>query len=246
MDHKNMAQPLDYSRRKALKIIAGAPMLPLGSAAAASLLAACGGTSNQPASTPVAAAFTAASFGGMAAPSLADPAAMSTTTVASTMTAQFADGSSRAYKLAYQPFFVTGDSVPNTTGGTIVAGGYFDINNQPIVDRSVAGKERQFFSDCPDGTSLIRLDKPTVKGVKGNPVFAVVQFEYTTRDQTAADMYGKLPSLKRAVIVDATVVVAIEAGSASDGAAMPPNVAAVKAAVVGAGVAPAKRGVFPY
>jgi hypothetical protein len=200
MDHKNMAQPLDFSRRKALKIIAGAPMLPLGSAAAASLLTACGGTSDHPASTTPAAstaAFTAASFGGMAAPSLADPAAMATTTVASTLTAQFSDGSSRSYKLAYQPFFVTGDTVPNTTGGTIVAGGYFDINNQPIIDSSVAGKERQFFSDCPDGTSLIRLDKPTVKGVKGNPVFAVVQFEYTTRDQTqtaAGDMYGKLPS----------------------------------------------------
>jgi secreted PhoX family phosphatase len=195
-----MAQPVDTSRRKALKIIAGAPMLPLGSsAAAASLLAACG-SNDQPATstpTPSAATFTAASFGGMAAPSLANPAAMATTTVGSTMTAQFSDGSSRSYRLAYQPFFITGDAVPNTTGGTIVAGGYFDINNQPIIDRSVAGKERQFFSDCPDGTSLIRLDKPTVKGVKGNPVFAVVQFEYTTRDQTqttAGDMYGKLPS----------------------------------------------------
>lgn len=195
-----MAQPLDYSRRKALKIIAGAPMLPLGSAAAASLLAACGSGNDHPASAtpaPSTSAFTAASFAGMAAPSLADPAAMATTTVASTMTARFADGSTRSYKLAYQPFFITGDTVPNTTGGTIVAGGYFDINNQPITDRSVPGKERQFFSDCPDGTSLIRLDKPTVKGVKGNPVFAVVQFEYATRDQTqtaAGDMYGKLPS----------------------------------------------------
>ncbi|WP_109481180.1 alkaline phosphatase PhoX [Paraburkholderia sp. C35] len=196
-----MAQPLDYTRRKALKIIAGAPMLPLGSAAAASLLAACGGGNSHPGDTPTAATpvpstatFTAASFGAMAAPSLANPAAMATTTVASTMTAQFSDGSSRTYKLAYQPFFMTGDTVPNTTGGTIVAGGYFDINNQPIIDQSVAGKERQFYSDCPDGTSLIRLDKPTVKGVKGNPVFAVVQFEYTTRDQNAVDMYGKLPS----------------------------------------------------
>ncbi|MEI5995994.1 DUF839 domain-containing protein [Paraburkholderia bengalensis] len=198
-----MAQPLDYSRRKALKIIAGAPMLPLGGAATASLLAACGGSSHDAndapsAATPApAAAFVAATFGGMAAPTLANPAAMATTTVASTMTAQFSDRSRRTYKLAYQPFFVTGDTVPNTTGGTIVAGGYFDINNQPIIDASVPGKERQFYSDCPDGTSLIRLDKPTVKGVKGNPVFAVVQFEYTTRDQSqtaAGDMYGKLPS----------------------------------------------------
>ncbi|MDR5740955.1 MULTISPECIES: alkaline phosphatase PhoX [unclassified Caballeronia] len=190
-----MAQSHDLSRRKALKILAGAPMLPLG-LASTSLLAACGGSdATALAPTPAAAAaFTTASFGSMAAPSLANPDAMATTTVASTMTASFADGSTRSYKLAYQPFFVTGDVVPNTAGGTIVAGGYFDIGNQPIIDRSVAGSERQFFSDCPDGTSLIRLDNATVKGVKGNAVFAVVQFEYTTRDRASEDMYGKLPS----------------------------------------------------
>ncbi|SAK46226.1 alkaline phosphatase [Caballeronia calidae] len=191
-----MAQPLDLSRRKALKILAGAPMLPLGGAATASLLTACGGSDSN-AATPTAttkAAFTTAAFGSMAAPTLADPNAMAKTTVASTMTASFSDGSSRTYKLAYQPFFMTGDTVTNTTGGTIVAGGYFDIDNQPIVDRSASGKERQFFSDCPDGTSLIKIDNATVKGVKGNAVFAVVQFEYTSRDQTDADMYGRLPS----------------------------------------------------
>src|SRR5689334_4101928 len=113
-----MAQP-SLSRRKALKILAGAPMLPLGGAATASLLAtACGGNDDGPAS-PVpstAAAFTTAAFGGLAAPSLADPDAMAKTTVASTMDVHFADGSVRTYKLAYQPFFITGDTVPNTTG----------------------------------------------------------------------------------------------------------------------------------
>jgi secreted PhoX family phosphatase len=33
-----------------------------------------------------------------------------------------------------------------------------------------------------------------VKGLKGNAVFAVVQFEYTTRDQSLVSMYGQLPS----------------------------------------------------
>jgi uncharacterized protein len=190
-----MAQSPDFSRRKALKILSGAPMLPLG-LASTSLLAACGGHSDDATPAPVTAvaAFTTASFSSMAAPSLSNPNAMATTTVASTMTANFADGSSRTYKLAYQPFFVTGDTVTNTAGGTIVAGGYFDINNQPILDRSVSGQSRQFYSDCPDGTSLIKIDKPTVKGVKGNAVFAVVQFEYTTRDLASEDMYGKLPS----------------------------------------------------
>ncbi|MFM0737492.1 DUF839 domain-containing protein [Paraburkholderia xenovorans] len=189
-----MAEPFDLSRRKALKLIVGAPMLPLGGLATASMLTACGGSDDLATPAKPVANFVSAAFSGMAAPTLADPAAMATTTVGSTLTVQLSDGSSRAFKLAYHPFFVTGDTVPNVQGGTILAGGYFDINNQPIVDKSVAGKERQFFSDCPDGSSLIRLDKPTVKGLKGNAVFAVVQFEYTTRDQSLVSKYGELPS----------------------------------------------------
>ncbi|MFM0229082.1 PhoX family protein [Paraburkholderia sediminicola] len=191
-----MAEPFDLSRRKALKLLAGAPMLPLGGLATASMLTACGGGGDELVATPVkpVANFVSAAFSGMAAPTLADPAAMAKTTVGSTLSVQLSDGSSRTFKLAYQPFFVTGDTVPNIKGGTILAGGYFDINNQPIIDKSVAGKERQFYSDCPDGSSLIRLDKPTVKGLKGNAVFAVVQFEYATRDQSLKSMYGQLPS----------------------------------------------------
>ncbi|WNC93587.1 DUF839 domain-containing protein [Paraburkholderia sp. FT54] len=189
-----MAEPLDLSRRKALKLLVGAPMLPLGGLATASMLTACGGSDELATPVKPVANFVSAAFASMAAPTLADPAAMAKTTVGSTLTVQLSDGSSRAFKLAYQPFFVTGDSVPNVKGGTILAGGYFDINNQPIVDKSVAGKERQFYSDCPDGSSLIRLDNPTVKGLKGNAVFAVVQFEYATRDQSLTSMYGQLPS----------------------------------------------------
>jgi hypothetical protein len=59
----------------------------------------------------------------------------------------------------------------------------------------VAGKERHFFSDSPDGTSLLTVPGANVPGVKGKPVFAVVQFEYTTWAQDGkTDMYGKLPS----------------------------------------------------
>ena len=57
------------------------------------------------------------------------------------------------------------------------------------------GSERQFFSDSPDGTSLLKIDGAKVPGVKGNTVFAVVQFEYTTWALDGkTDMYGKLPS----------------------------------------------------
>ena len=163
-------------------------MLPLGGLAA-SALTGCAATA--PMSN---AAFASAAFTSMPAPSLANAAAMATTTVASSLQVTLQDGSTRAYKLAYEPFFITGDRVPDGNGGTMLAGGYVDIFNRPIIDKSVPGKERQFFSDCPDGTSLLKLPTATVKGVKGNTVFAVVQFEYTNTDQAGADAYGTLPS----------------------------------------------------
>ncbi|MBO3047087.1 PhoX family protein [Burkholderia pseudomallei] len=181
------------SRRHALKILAGAPMLPLSGVALPALLSGCGGDDDV-AAAPPAVGFAAAAFASMAAPTLADPAAMATTTVGSTLSVSFTDGSTRNYKLAYRPFFVTGDRVPDGKGGTILAGGYYDINGQPIIDRSVPGQERQFYSDCPDGSSLLTLKNANVAGVKGNTVFAVVQFEYTTRDLASASQYGRLPS----------------------------------------------------
>ncbi len=193
-----MSDQPQAGRRQALKFLAGAPLLPLGAFSTASLLSACGGSSTAatPATvTPVAANFVGAEFTAMPAPSLANAAAMATTTVGSTLSVNFSDNSSQTFKLAYQPFFLTGDLVPNGSGGTILAGGYYDINNKPIIDKTVAGKERQFFSDSPDGTSLLAVANPSVTGIKGKAVFAVVQFEYTTWAQDEkTDMYGKLPS----------------------------------------------------
>ena len=176
------------NRRHALKWMGAPLMLPLGSSFAASLLTACGGDDSAP-------GFVSARFTAMAAPGLAAPAEMARTQVASSLTVQLSDGSSQAYALAYAPFFTTGDLVPDGKGGTVLAGGYFDFSGQPIVDSTVPARARQFFSDSPDGTSLLKLDNPSVAGVKGQAVFAVVQFEYTTRAQDGTtDMYGKLPS----------------------------------------------------
>jgi secreted PhoX family phosphatase len=193
----------DLSRRRLLRLVGAAPMLPLSAGAGVgslgALLAACGGSDNDSstATAPVTPTVTLSSvqFSSMAAPSLASAAAMATTTVGSTMTVNFSDASKLEYKLSYQPFFITGDLVSNGSGGTILAGGYYDINNKPIMDTTVAGKARQFFSDAPDGTSLLTVANASVAGVKGNTVFAVVQFEYTTFAQDGVTgMYGQLPS----------------------------------------------------
>lgn len=194
----------DLSRRRLLRLLGATPMLPIGAGTVGAMLAGCGGGDDGPVTTapttpgqttPPAVTLSSVSFGSMNAPTLTDAAAMATTSVASTMTVSFSDSSKLDFKLSYKPFFITGDMVPNGSGGTILAGGYYDIANRPIVDTTVAGKERQFFSDSPDGTSLLTVPNAKVAGVKGNTVFAVVQFEYTTWAQDGtSDMYGKLPS----------------------------------------------------
>ena len=182
------------SRRRALQFFAGAPMLPLSTTFAGSfLLAGCGG-GDEAVAAPVA-SYSGVRFSSMPAPTLANPAAMATTTVGSTMTVNYSDSSQVDFKLSYQPFFVTGDLVSDGKGGKTLSGGYYDINNQPIMDNTVAGKPRHFFSDAPDGTSLLTVPGAKVAGVTGNTVFAVVQFEYTSNAQDGVTgMYGKLPS----------------------------------------------------
>ena len=182
--------PTGLSRRGVLQFLATAPMLPLGALATSSLLAGCAST----ASTAAAGSYVSSSFTSMAAPTLANAAAMATTTVASGLTVQRSGSAAENYKLAYQPFFVTGDMVPDGKGGKVLAGGYYNILNQPILDNSIPAKVRHFFSDSPDGTSLLGLPNANIKGIKGKAVFAVVQFEYTTRDNAGADAYGILPS----------------------------------------------------
>ena len=184
------------SRRRALQFFAGAPMLPLSTTFAGSfLLAGCGGGDEAIAAPAPVARYSGVSFSSMPAPTLANPAAMATTTVGSTMTVNYSDSSKVDFKLAYQPFFVTGDLVSDGKGGKTLSGGYYDINNHPIMDNTVAGKARQFFSDAPDGTSLLTVPAAKVTGVTGNTVFAVVQFEYTsTAQDDVTGMYGKLPS----------------------------------------------------
>ncbi|OTG67547.1 PhoX family protein [Acinetobacter silvestris] len=183
------------TRREVLKWLASIPFLPLGAMATSAALVGCNDDKDVVVAPPVKAAkLKTATFTPMDAPTLANAAAMATTTVASGLAVTWDDNTKTDYKLAYKTFFQTGDMVSDGKGGKVLAGGYYDINNQPIMDNSVIAKARQFFSDCPDGTSLLTVADAKVDGVKGKPVFAVVQFEYTTRDQAGNDMYGKLPS----------------------------------------------------
>lgn len=184
----NTNQP---SRRDILKWFAGVPFLPLGAMGTAAALTGCNDSNDS--STPAVklAQFKSAKFTPMAAPSTTLD--MATTSVKSSLTVTWDDNTSTEYKLGYEEFFRTGMEVDNIDGGKIIAGSYYDINNQPIRDTSVAGQERQFFSDCPDGSSLIHIEGAQVAGVT-TPVFHVVQFEYTSKNLDKQNMYGHLPS----------------------------------------------------
>ena len=175
-------------RRQLLKgALGGATVLGFGGLG----LTACGGSSD-----PV---ISSVEFIGMAAP--ATDAQRATTFTAASVKITYSDNSTKTQTLAYNTIYKTGDSLKNGAA-SVVAAGYFDKNGAPIMDTS-GTSAAQYFSDSPDGNSLLSLSNPTVPGVKGNTVFLVTQFEYLTANNASAgvrptpgasDMYGKLPS----------------------------------------------------
>ncbi len=165
-----MAESISRSRRKLMKSLVSVPMLPLAATLA--------GTAE---AHRVRAHFhpfgplpghgrgrdVSYTFGSMAAPSLENPQ-MATTYVASTLTRKVGRGPGQTFALGYETFFLTGDMVPRTGGGTIVAGGYYDIHGNPILDRP-SPDQRQFFSDCPDGMSLIQIEGGVLPAARLQP-----------------------------------------------------------------------------
>jgi hypothetical protein len=196
-----------FSRRQFIGMLGGAPFLLSGASLLS--LSACGGGSSSSAAAPLAATPKSVKFNNMAAPTT--DANRATTFTNATIDVTYSDASVKAAQpLAYQRIYKTGDVLPRPDGGTAVAGGYYDINNNPIIDFSAPAAPTQFFSDSPDGQSLLKLTNPNVSGVAGNPLFLVTQFEYLTANNaqgearpgggvynnggTSNGMYGKLPS----------------------------------------------------
>ncbi|MDE2145843.1 MAG: DUF839 domain-containing protein [Burkholderiales bacterium] len=184
-DPRNPWSPV--SRRQALRLVAGAPLLPL----AAPLAAAAHGLGEFEPGEP--GSSVRYRFGGMAAPDLTHPADMARTYVASTLTRQAGRGRPQTWRLGYETFFLTGQAVSDGQGGTVLAGACLNIDGVPIVDPSDP-QQRPFFSDCPDGMSLLALPGARSQRPHCHRVFAVVQFEYVSRNRAGASMYGRLPS----------------------------------------------------
>ena len=184
-------ESIHLQRRQVLKgALGGVATLGLGSLG----LSACGGSDAATALT-----LTGVEFIGMAAPTTDAQRATTLTTASVKMT--YSDGTTKTQALGYNTLYKTGDSLKNGSA-SVVAGGYFDSKGAAIMDTS-GTTSAQYFSDSPDGQSLLSLANPTVPGIKGNTVFLVTQFEYLTANNAAAgtrptpaisQMYGKLPS----------------------------------------------------
>jgi len=177
-------------RRSFLGLMGSAPILLGGSSLLG--LAGCGGASGPitPA-TPLSA--TKITFNSMANP--ATDATRAAVFTNATIDVTYSDGSvARAQALSFKSILTTGATMTAPDGTSFLTGGYYSLDGTtPIVDTSGSTAE-QFYSDCFDGTSLLKLASPTVAGITGNAVFAVTQFEYKTSDNAGTSMYGALPA----------------------------------------------------
>jgi len=135
--------------------------------------------------------LTSVEFLGMPAPTTAALRADSYTSASVKL--GYSDATSKTQALKYNTIFKTGDTL-NNGNANVIAGAYYDIDGKPIIDDSVPTSAEPFYSDCPDGNSLLALVNPTVPGVTGNTLFLVTQYEYKTRNNAGVSMYGKLPS----------------------------------------------------
>ena len=184
---KNAAAGLP--RRNFLGLMGSAPILLGGSSLLG--LAGCGGGSS--ATTTTAPSATKIAFNSMANPST--DAARAAVFTNATIDVTYSDGSvARAQALSFKSILTTGATMTAPDGTSFLTGGYYlPDGTTPIVDTSGSTAE-QFYSDCFDGTSLLKLASPTVAGIAGNTVFAVTQFEYKTSNKAGTSMYGAMPA----------------------------------------------------
>ena len=197
-------QNTGISRRTLLHWAGSVPATPmLGALTSAGILTACGGSAD----TPTTKTLTGISFGNMAAPTASADRATTFTNAAITLA--YSNNSTASKTLAYKTIYKTGTTMNRPDGGQAITGGYYDVNGNAILDLS-GSTPAQYFSDCPDGTSLLKLSNPTVSGVSGNVLFHVAQFEYKTANAkqgevrpgggvysvggTSNGLYGLLPS----------------------------------------------------
>lgn len=188
-------QDSKLSRRTLLQWAGTVPATPLvGGLTTAGLLSACAESSTTTAA--VAGSISGLTFASMAAPTATADRATTFTNAA--ITVSYTNGTTASKTLSYKAIYKTGDNILRPDGGTAIAGGFYDNNGNLIIDTS-GTSPAPFYSDCPDGTSLLKLANPTVSGVSGNVLFHVAQFEYKTANAKQGQVRGDLYKVGSAV-----------------------------------------------
>ena len=160
-----MTRAIDTTRRDALKVIAGAPLLPLATSLA-------GGTTflfgmNAAAAAP---AIASASFVSMPAPSSGERGRDGDHHGRIDHGGQLRRRNrAMSFTLAYEPFFITGAKVPDGKGGTVIDRRLLRHQRQADPGSVLARQadKPQFFSDCPDGMSLLQAGRRLGAGCQG-------------------------------------------------------------------------------
>ncbi|MGE5701057.1 MAG: PhoX family protein, partial [Clostridia bacterium] len=101
----------------------------------------------------------------------------------------YSDGTKKMFPLSYKKLFKTTDKI-----GGIQPGVAIDADGKPIMDNSVENEPIPYVSDGPDGTTLFQVEGASSKGMKGNPLYSINHYEYTTLNHAGNSAYGVVPA----------------------------------------------------
>ncbi|WP_114572265.1 PhoX family protein [Exiguobacterium flavidum] len=93
----------------------------------------------------------------------------------------YSNGKTEIKPLQYNQLFLSKDKIVSNKGKLIPAGTPIDAKGDPIIDKSVPGKESPFISDAPDSNSLLEV---------GGKKYLVSHFEYDSEDNAGNDVTG--------------------------------------------------------
>ncbi|MDP4106899.1 MAG: DUF839 domain-containing protein [Bacillota bacterium] len=123
-------------------------------------------------------------FNGMSAPKTIDQ--MVQTYSDASLEVKYSNGQVKKFPLSYKRLFKTEDKIAMNKGQLIPAGTPIDVNGNPVVDNSIAGKPTYYVSDAPDSNSLL-------KPIDGK-LYMVTHYEYQTIDAAGKSAYGIVPA----------------------------------------------------
>jgi secreted PhoX family phosphatase len=123
-------------------------------------------------------------FNGMSAPKTIEQ--MVQTYSDASLEVKYSNGQVKKFPLSYKRLFKTEDKIAMNKGQLIPAGTPIDVNGNPVVDNSIAGKPTYYVSDAPDSNSLL-------KPIDGK-LYMVTHYEYQTIDAAGKSAYGIVPA----------------------------------------------------